>query len=132
MQIYQLDKKIHSKLSERDNIMNTLVRSTDTSRENIKTLDVGRPTEETVIRLIDYNDEANHYTDKLVGMKVQIAEEIMKLKNENHRVVLRERYIHCKKFEQVAVDMRYDYSWVIKLHRQALKEFERTFPEKFK
>jgi len=132
MQIYNLNNKINSKLSERDEIMNTLTRSTDTTKENIHTLDVGRPTEETVIRLMKYNDEANQYTDELVELKVQIAEEIMKLENENHRMVLRERYIHCKKFEQVAVDMAYDYSWVIKLHRRALKEFENKFPEKFK
>ena len=132
MQIFHLNKKINSKLSERDEIMSTLIRSTDTSRENIHTLDVGRPTEDTVIRLMNYNDEANQYTDKLVDLKVQIAEEIMRLDSDNHRMVLRERYIHCKKFEQIAVDMNYDYSWVIKLHRQALKKFGEAFPEKFK
>ena len=132
MQIFHLNKKINSKLSERDEIMSTLIRATDTSRENIHTLDVGRPTEDTVLRLMDYNDEANQYTDKLVDLKVQIAEEIMRLDSDNHRMVLRERYIHCKKFEQIAVDMNYDYSWVIKLHRQALKNFKEAFPEKFK
>ena len=132
MQIFHLNKKINSKLSERDEIMSTLIRATDTSRENIHTLDVGRPTEDTVIRLMDYNDEANQYTDKLVDLKVRIAEEIMHLDSDNHRMVLRERYIHCKKFEQIAVDMNYDYSWVIKLHRQALKKFGEAFPEKFK
>ena len=132
MQIFHLNKKINSKLSERDEIMSTLIRATDTSKESIHTLDVGRPTEDTVIRLMDYNDEANQYTDKLVDLKVRIAEEIMHLDSDNHRMVLRERYIHCKKFEQIAVDMNYDYSWVIKLHRQALKKFKEEFPEKFK
>lgn len=131
MQIYELDKKINTKLSERDQVLNTLVRSTDTTKENIHTLEVSRPTEDTIIRLMKYNDQVNKYTDKLVELKIQIAEEIMKLENENHRIVLRERYIHCKKWEQVAVDTDYDYSWIIKLHGRALEEFEEKFPEKF-
>ena len=131
MQIYNLNNKINSKLSERDEIMNTLIRSTDTSKESIHTLDVGRPTEETVIRLMRYNDEANQYTDELVELKVRIAEEIMKLDNENHRIVLRERYIHCKSFEEIAVNEGYVYRHIIRLHNQALDEFEKTFPEKF-
>ena len=131
MQIYNVNKKINSKLSERDEIMKTLIRSTDTSKENIHTLDVGRPTEDTVIRLMRYNDEANQYTDELVELKVRIAEEIMKLENENNRIVLRERYIHCKSFEEIAVNEGYVYRHIIRLHGQALEDFERTFPEKF-
>lgn len=111
--------------------MNTLIRSTDTSKENIHTLDVGRPTEDTVIRLMRYNDEANEYTDKLVDLKIQIAEEIMKLDNENHRIVLRERYIHCKSFEEIAFNEGYVYRHIIRLHNQALDEFGKKFPEKF-
>ena len=132
MQIYDLHKEINSKLSERQEIMSTLVKATDTSKDNIHTLDVGRPTEDTVIRLMQYNDEANEYIDELAELKIQIAEEIMQLETKNYRMVLRERYIHCKKWEQVAVDNDYDYSWVIKLHRRALTKFKETFPDKFK
>ena len=97
MQIYDLNKEINSKLSERQEIMSTLVKSTDTSKESIRTLDVGRPTEDIVIRLMRYNDQANEYIDELADLKIQIAEEIMQLENNNHRMVLRERYIKCKK-----------------------------------
>lgn len=131
MQIYKLNKKIKSKLSERDEIMNTLIRATDTSKENIHTLDVGRPTEDTVIRLMRYNDDVNEHVDELVDLKVQIAEEIMKLEHENHRVVLRERYIHCKSFEQIAVNEGYVYRHITRLHGRALEEFGDIYKEKF-
>ena len=131
MQIYDLNKEINSKLSERQEIMSTLVKATDTSRENIYTLDVGRPTEDTVIRLMRYNDQANEYIDELAALKIQIAEEIMQLENSNHRMVLRERYIKCKKWEEVAVEQGYDLRWIYRLHGNALKEFEDIFPHKF-
>ena len=131
MQIYDLNKEINSKLSERQEIMSTLIRSTDTSKESIHTLDVGRPTEETVMRLMRYNDMANEYTDELVNLKIQIAEEIMTLENDTHRMVLRERYIRCKKWEEIAVDKHIDLRWLYRLHGKALKEFEEKFPDKF-
>ena len=131
MQIYDLNKEINSKLSERQEIMSTLIKSTDTSKESIRTLDVGRPTEDTVIRLMRYNDQVNEYIDELVDLKIQIAEEIMHLENNNHRMVLRERYIHCKSFEEIAFNEGYVYRHIIRLHGQALEDFGHTFPDKF-
>ena len=132
MQIYKLDKHINSKMSERNAIMNTLVGATDTSSEFTSTLNVGRPTEQTVLRLMEYNDQTNRYTDKLINLKVQIAEEIMKLEDDRHRMILRERYICCKSFEEIAVNEGYVYRHITRLHGQALEEFEKKFPEKFK
>lgn len=131
MQIFNLDQDIKSKLKERDCIMSTLIRSTDTSVEPIRTLEIGRPTEDTVIRLMDYNDKANKYTDELVDLKIQIAEEIAQLEDEKHRMVLRERYIRCLKWEKIAVDEHIDLRWLHRLHGRALKEFEEKFPDKF-
>lgn len=132
MQIFHLDKKIDSKLSERDAIMSTLLRATDTSKEYVRTSNISSPTENVVMRLMQYGDEVDNYVDELVALKVQVAEEIMQLENSSYQMILRERYIHCKKFEQIAVDMNYDYSWVIKLHRRALRKFGEVFPEKFR
>src|SRR5690625_3262932 len=131
MQIFNLDKKIDDKIRERDAIMNTLLKGTDMTQEPIYSNLPSSPVENTVIKAMKYNDEANKYTDDLVNLKIQITSEINKLEKDTHRIVLKERYLHCKKFEQIAVDTTYDYSWVIKLHNQALKEFEKLYPEKF-
>ena len=130
-QIFNLDKKIDDKIRERDAIMSTLLKGTDSTKEPIYSNLPSSPVENTVIKLMKYNDQANEYTDKLVNLKMQIAEEINGLSKETHQIVLKERYLHCKKFEQIAVDTGYDYSWIIKLHGQALKEFEELYPEKF-
>ena len=132
MQIVNLERKIKSKTSERNEIMQTLIKSTDTSQEPVYSNQTSNPTEDVVMRLMEYNDQTNKYIDDLVDLKIQIADEVMELENDNHQMVLRERYIRQKKFEKIAVDMSYDYSWIIKLHGRALKEFGEKFPEKFK
>lgn len=132
MQIFNLDRKIDDKIRERDAIMNTLLKGTDMTQEPIYSNLPSSPVENTIIKAMEYNDEANKYTDDLVNLKIQITSEINKLDKDTHRLVLKERYLHCKKFEQIAVDTTYDYRHVTRLHKEALGEFEKMYPEKFK
>lgn len=131
MQIYNLDKRIDSKISERDAIMQTLLKATDTSQDRIYTNEVSSPVENAVIKLMEYDDETNDKVDELVNLKIKIAGEIDALDKDTHRIVLRERYIHCKKWEEIAVEQGYDLRWVYRLHGYALEEFEEKFPDKF-
>jgi len=131
-QLLDLDDEIDSKLRERDHIMSTLIRSTDTTQEPIYTNTPSSPVEDTVIKLLKYNDDTNKKVDKLVDLRIQIAEEISQLKTKNYRRVLRERYIQCNDWEKVADNMDYDLRWTHRLHQYALEEFEQTFPKKFK
>ena len=84
-----------------------------------------------MIKLLKYTDETNNYVDELVDLRIQIADEIMELRNDNYRVVLSERYIQGKKFEEIAVEQNYAYRHITRLHGEALKEFEKLYPEKF-
>ena len=131
-QIFNLDKKIDDKIRERDAIMSTLLKGTDSTKEPIYSNLPSSPVENTVIKLMDHNDEVNHQIDELVNLKIQIAGEINQLEKETHKMVLKERYLHCKKFEEIAVEQNYDYRHITRLHGEALKEFEKMFPSKFK
>lgn len=131
-QIFKLDKEINSIINERDELMSTLTKATRITHDPIYTNQVSSPTENTVIKLIEYNDITNKYIDELVDLKIQISKEIMQLENKNHRLILRERYICSKKWELIAVEQNYDLSWVTRLHGRALQEFEEVFSDKFK
>jgi hypothetical protein len=41
--------------------------------------------------------------------------------------VLYKRYIECKRFELIAVEMNYDYDYVRKLHVKALEVFAQDY-----
>ena len=132
LQIYNLDKEINSKQSERDEIMSTLLKAVDTSAEPLfNTGTVSDPTGNTVMKLMEYNDRTNERIDRLVDLKIQISGEIDQLENGNHRMVLRERYINNKKWEEIAVEQNYAIRYIYKLHGFALNEFEEVFSEKF-
>lgn len=128
-QIFELDKKINEKRNERDAIMDTVTKATGMKKAPIYSNQFHSPTEETVFKLFEHGELVNNLIDDLVDMKIEIADEINQLKVENHRIVLKERYIYSKNWDEV--DLEYDPSWITRLHKRALKEFEEKFPEKF-
>lgn len=130
LQIYNLNKKIDSRLEERDEIMSTLTKAVDTTNEPIyNTGTTSDPTGNTVLKLMQFNDRVNKEVDELVSLKIKIAGEINQLEKDNHRMVLKQRYLHCKKFEEIAVEQKYAYRHITRLHGQALQEFESMFKD---
>ena len=53
-----------------------------------------------------------------------IEDKIRKMEDEDEQRVLRLRYIHGLKWEEVAVKMGYSWQWVHKIHSKALADFE--------
>lgn len=67
-------------------------------------------------------DEINAEIDRLIITRAEINEAIAKVEDERLREVLTLRYIQGKSWEQIAVEMHYNYRWVTKLHGKALSE----------
>lgn len=59
--------------------------------------------------------------DRLYAIKTEILEAINSIENITYRTLLIERYINCKTWEKIAVDMNYSYSNIVhNLHPKAL------------
>jgi len=76
--------------------------------------------EDSYIRMIEMDEELNKSVDGYVDMRHEIEATINKIEDSTLRTLLRYRYIDGAKWEQIAVDMNYDYSWVLRLHGSAL------------
>lgn len=71
-------------------------------------------------KIADLDAEINAEIDKLVDMQKDIMQTISRINDERLRVILTERYIGCKTFEQIADDIHYSYMQTFRLHGQAL------------
>ena len=49
---------------------------------------------------------------------------INRMEKENEREILVRRYINGSKWENIAIDMGYDYRYTLKIHGKALNNFE--------
>lgn len=80
------------------------------------------PMEETMVRLIDLENEVNEDIDKLIKLRAEIVETINEVDDPIYQLILLMRYIEGKPWEDIAVGLGYDRSTVWRNHGKALKE----------
>ena len=87
------------------------------------TFDKDRATDITV-DLLDLIAECEVDIKKLLDIQREIKRLIDTVKRDDLRLILYERYINLKKWDNIAGDNDYSERWVHKLHGQALKSIK--------
>ena len=77
--------------------------------------------EETIVKMIDLENEINDDIDKLIDIKREITHMINGLSNPEEQTLLELRYLCFKTWEQISVDTGYTLNNIYKLHAKALK-----------
>ena len=84
-------------------------------------------TEDRLISRIDREREILAAIEEQTQLRLRITMEIHKLNNATYIQLLYARYVRLQKFEQIALDMGYEYSWVRHLHKDALDAFAELY-----
>jgi len=58
---------------------------------------------------------------KLIELKQEIAQMIAGVGDAKLEIILRERYINCRNWEDIAIDLAYSQVYLFKLHQKAIK-----------
>lgn len=131
MGVSDLNKKINYIISDRKALRQSQIRAVDLTRDYIKSNEVNKPTERTTMKIIEYEDKLNHFTDELILLKIKIANEISKLNDFKSRDILRQRYIHCRSMKEIAADTDMTTRHIGRIHNRALEEFKEVHRELF-
>lgn len=75
-------------------------------------------------RYVALDDMIGREIDDLLRIKCELKEVICRIADLRYRTVLEKRYIGCKTWEQIAVEMNYSYMHICRLHGEALREAE--------
>lgn len=59
-----------------------------------------------------------------INIRREIIEKIEEMENETEKLILRYRYIHLLKWEEIAVKMDYSWKGIHKVHGRALQHFK--------
>ena len=81
-------------------------------------------------QLADYETAIQEEMSGLWSRRMKIISELGQLKNHKHQVLLQQRYIECKSWERIAVDMDISWRYCYMLHGSALAEFEKIINKK--
>lgn len=128
---YYLDKRIESDLKEVANLRKLSVGISSASMEEKH--NPNKPAEASFTRILekiwDYEEEINEEIDRLVDLKKEISETIDKLPDPLERLLLRYRYIHFMKWDDIALKLEVGRRRVFSLHTDALGKVEKILTE---
>nr|WP_294666558.1 DUF1492 domain-containing protein [uncultured Ruminococcus sp.] len=121
-QAYRLDKRIDSKIEQLKSLNLLATKCTSTLSDMPKSQSISNSRlEDTVVKIVDLQEEINMDIDSLVDLKRDIVRTIKSVQNPEYQIILELRYLCFKTWEEIAVQMNCSIDNVFKIRKNALK-----------
>ena len=75
-----------------------------------------------IVKMLDLENEIKKEIEDLIDLKRKIISMIKKVKNFEYQMILELRYLHFKKWREIAAIMGYGVDNIYKMHKNALKK----------
>lgn len=122
-EIKYIHEDIQSRIEEKNLLRQSVeLKTTNYNSDKVQESGSGR-FDDRYMKFLEVSDEINKKIDALIDLKVQVSNDIDRLANHEHRLILRLRYINLNSFENISVKMNYDIRHVHRLHGNALSAF---------
>ena len=122
---YLLDQQINSKLEQLSSLRELALKCTSSNDGECVS---GSPNhtkmQDIITKIMDMETEINVDIEKLVDIKREINHSIANLENPIHKLLLEQRYILCKPWEDVADYIGFEINSIYKMHKRILKNFQ--------
>jgi hypothetical protein len=130
-QAYRLDQRINSKKNQISSLENMAMDCTYTvtgmPRDPSPSVS---PMEDAVCKIMDIKNELKKELTQLLYYKISILELIHGVKDLEYQLILEKRYLCYQQWEEIANDLNYSVSWVLKLHRKSLRAVDAIIARK--
>ena len=130
-QAYRLDQRIGSKLQQVESLRSLTERVTVayggevvSYTRNLTSL------QDTIVRLMEAEEELNQEIDRLVDLKIEISNVISEVRNESYRLILEKRYLCFLPWDQIAADLKISRRWVLTQHDRAVAVVDKLIQKK--
>lgn len=121
-QAYRLDKRIDSKIEQLKSLNLLATKCTSTLSDMPKSQSISNSRlDDTVVKIVDLQEEINRDIDSLVDLKRDIVRTIKSVQNPEYQIILELRYLCFKTWEEIAVQMNCSIDNVFKIRKNALK-----------
>lgn len=122
-QAFYLDKRINSKLEQVESLNTLATKATATLSDMPKSPNRGTSRlEDTIVKIIDLQEEINRDIDRLIDLKADIVSIIKKVDDKELQTILEKRYLCFLSWERIAVDMHYNIRTIYRLHNKGLEK----------
>ena len=130
-QALTLNKRINSKLDHLGTLrdMATKASTTFSDMPHSGSRNVHRM-EDIISKIVDLEHEINGDIDRFVDMKSEYMRIIGEINNPVFQLVMEQRYLCCRTWEQISIELGYELRWLHRLHGRALHEAEKVLEAK--
>lgn len=125
-QAYRLDELILSNQEELMKLkeMSTSIGSFDYSKDRVQTSPSGdAPYTNQIIKIIELENEIQSEIDKMTELKKAIRNAINQVENPDEKLLLRNRYLNFKTWNEIGSEMHYSLRTIHRIHQSALDNF---------
>ena len=131
-QIHRIDKMINNKLSEIYQLKNLACSiSVSADSDRVQTSSNQDPLGNAVAKIVDLENEVNDCIDEFSEKRRKIITQIDSIEDQMQYQVLFSIYIERKTFEKIADDNEYSVRQILRIHGEALLQFEKLFGEEY-
>ena len=131
-QVHRLDQIINNKLSEIYQLKNLVCSiSVSSDSDRVQTSSDQDPLGNAVAKIVDLENEVNDCIDHFSEKRRKIIMQIDSIENQMQYQILFSRYIERKTFEKIADDNGYSVRQIIRIHGEALLQFEKAFGHEY-
>lgn len=124
-QAYRIDQRINSKLEQVMSLREQAEKATATINPMPRPASPNQQSmEATLVKLFSLESEINDDIDTLVDLKRDIVRTIKRVDNVEYQLILEQRYLCFKTWEDIAVGMKYSVRWTLIMHEKALHAFD--------
>ncbi|MCR4719669.1 MAG: hypothetical protein K5768_08595 [Firmicutes bacterium] len=125
-----LDMRIDSKISQVASLNDLATKCTSVITGMPSTPSRSKSTmADTVNKIVDLENEIRCDIDNLFKVKEDIMKVVNGVKKLEYRIILERRYLAFQNWENIAVELGYELSWLYKLHGKALQEADKVYRE---
>ena len=126
-QIRVLDVKINHRIKQAEDLKNKAfsISAIDTTKDKLQSSPSADGGLRFIEKYVDMMHEIDSLIDEYVDLKNKIISQIDNLNNDRYSEILHYRYVDYLLFSEIAEKMNYTKDYVWKLHRKAIKEFEK-------
>jgi DNA-directed RNA polymerase specialized sigma subunit len=124
-QVRRLDNTVNAKLEQVEVLRAMTTRMTaNLTADKVQESNILDKIPTLICKIVDLENEITNDIDKLIDLKTEVMRKIDSIQNDDYRLLLTLRYLNFKTWEQIAVEMNFDYSWIHRLHAKALIQFD--------
>lgn len=128
---YLLDLQIQTKMQQIEMLRAFASRVSSGIRKDVVKYDRSQNRmEDTVLKILEEEEELNRKIDELVDAKREIREVINLVEDVPQQLVLEKRYLLFQDWEMIRIDLNYTIRWVLKLNKFALKSVQWILDER--